>query len=149
MAFKASVATQAAGLTKAMQTAQWLQMVCSQAAATMQAGTVSSDLVLQLLDNLRQATTAFQGVAAIPGIAAYAQAQFNDATYNIATEFTTMTNALAAALSWITTNFPKDAQGFSQSYTINADGSKTPASFTSAQTAGLVTALNAVAATIS
>jgi len=35
MAFRASVSTQAEELTKAMQTAQWLQMVCSQAAMWM------------------------------------------------------------------------------------------------------------------
>jgi len=35
-----------------------------------------------------------------------------------------------SVISWVTTNFPTDAGGFITSYTLNADGSRTPRSFT-------------------
>lgn len=44
--------------------------------------------------------------AASNGLQAYAQAQINDGALNVATEYTTMRNALDALTSWLVTNFP-------------------------------------------
>jgi len=44
--------------------------------------------------------------AASNGLQTYAQAQVNDPTLNIATEYTTMRNALDAVTAWLVTNFP-------------------------------------------
>jgi hypothetical protein len=44
--------------------------------------------------------------AASNGLQAYAQAQVNDPSLNIATEYTTMRNALDALTAWLVTNFP-------------------------------------------
>jgi hypothetical protein len=147
MAFRASTATQAQGLLSAMQQAVWVKQQ-AQAGITMLQGNVNANQIFQLLDNLRAPMGIFSSVAAIPGIATYAQSQFNDATYNVAAEFTSMTSALQAVIDWVVNNFPKGTGGFVQAYTINADGSRTPTVFTPAQTAGLTTALNAVVASI-
>lgn len=149
MAFRASIATQESGLQQAMSNALWIRSVCTTYANQLAAGSVTSDDVFRIADDLARAISGFQGVAAIPGIGAYAQAQFNDATYDVVPEFNNMVAAIQAALTWIVTNFPKDTQGFAQAYTLAANGSRTPAAFTSAQTAGLATALQAAAASIS
>ncbi len=46
------------------------------------------------------------------------------------------------------TNFPKDSGGFIQAFTLNTDGTRTPASFTSVQTVGLQTLIQALINTI-
>ena len=143
MAFRANTATQAQGLLSAMQQAVFVKQ-SAQIAVQLLTGTVTANQVFQIVDNLRSPLQIFAQVAAIPGIAAYAQAQFNDATYDVATEFTNMVNTINAVVNWVVTNFPKDTGGFAQAYTLAADGSRTPVTFTPAQTAGLTTALNAV-----
>ena len=147
MAFRANTATQAQGLLSAMQQAVFVKQT-AQIAVQLLTGTVTANQVFQIVDNLRSPLQIFAQVAAIPGIAAYAQAQFNDATYDVATEFTNMVNTINAVVSWVVTNFPKDTGGFAQAYTIAADGSRTPVTFTPAQTAGLTAAINAVIAAI-
>ena len=147
MAFRATQATQAQGLLTAMQQAAWIKQQ-AQGAVTMLASNVTANQVFQIVDNLRSPLQIFAQVAAIPGITAYAQAQFNDPTYDVATEFTGMVNAVSAVVSWVVTNFPKDSGGFAQAYTLAADGSRTAAVFTPAQTTGLTTAINAVISSI-
>ena len=142
MAFRANTATQAQGLLSAMQQAVFVKQ-SAQIAVQLLTGTVTANQVFQIVDNLRSPLQIFAQVAAIPGIAAYAQAQFNDATYDVATEFTNMVNTINAVVNWVVTNFPKDTGGFAQAYTLASDGSRTPVTFTPAQTAGLTTALNA------
>ena len=148
MAFRANTATQAQGLLSAMQQAVFVKQ-SAQIAVQLLAGTVTANQVFQIVDNLRSPLQIFAQVAAIPGIAAYAQAQFNDATYDVATEFTNMVNTINAVVNWVVTNFPKDTGGFAQAYTLTADGSRTATVFTPAQTAGLTAAINAVIASIS
>ena len=148
MAFRANTATQAQGLLSAMQQAVFVKQ-SAQIAVQLLTGTVTANQVFQIVDNLRSPLQIFAQVAAIPGIAAYAQAQFNDATYDVATEFTNMVNAVNSVVNWVVTNFPKDTGGFAQAYTLAADGSRTPATFTPTQTAGLTSAINAVIASIS
>jgi len=147
MAFRANTATQAQGLLSSMQQAVFVKQ-SAQVAAQLLTGTVTANQVFQIVDNLRSPLQIFAQVAAIPGIAAYAQAQFNDATYDVATEFTNMVNTINAVVNWVVTNFPKDTGGFAQAYTLAADGSRTPVTFTPAQTAGLTAAINAVIGSI-
>ncbi len=130
-----------------MSAANFVKQRAQSAVATL-ASNVNATQVFQILDDIRSQLTVFNQVAAIPGIGGYAQAQFNDNTYNVATEFSAMVAAVQGVVDWTVTNFPKGAGGFLQAYTINADGSRTAAVFTPAQTAGLTTALNAVIASI-
>lgn len=148
MAFIASQASLQKALNDAQNQALWIKGIC-QAAVSSLTGTVDANFIFQLLDNLRAVIAMLNADAAVPGIAAYAQAQFDNSGYNISTEFTNMVNDLTAVVTWIYDNFPKDSGGYIQAFTLNADGSRTAATFTSAQTAGLTSALNTVIAEIS
>jgi hypothetical protein len=147
MAFIASQATQAEALIKAMQRALWVKNV-AQAAVDRLSSNTGADYILGILDNIRLARAELQTHASVPGIGAYAAAQLNNAGYNVASEFTAMTAAMQQVVSWVSTNFPKDGNGFILAYTMDASGVRIPRQFTPAQTSGLVTQLNALIATI-
>lgn len=87
----------------------------------------------------------------VAGIAAYAQAQINDATVDIAAVFNAMMAQIDNTVATIISNFPKDAQGRLTYETFTADNSGRQASstFTSTQMAPVKTALDALVATIS
>ena len=146
MAFPTGL-TQAEGLIGAKNQARWVKGEAQNAVALL-GGSVTSNQVFQMIDNLRSWVAYFNQVAAIPGIAAYAQAQYDNTGLDIVAEFTTMVNNIQACVDWVVANFPSDAGGFIEAYKLNADGSRTPATFTSAQTAGLTTALNNLIASI-
>lgn len=147
MAFRTGVSL-GDGFQDAKNQAAWVKGIMQSALVNL-AGTVDANFIFQLVDNIRAAISLLNRDASVSGMGAYAQAQYNDNTYNVATEFTNMVNALNGVISWVVTNFPKDTGQFLQAYKINADGSRAPATFTSAQTAGLTSALNAAVATIS
>ena len=114
------------------------------------ASTRDANYIFARLDDFRGRLSQLQSYAAIPGMAAYAQQQLNTPTYDVVTEFNNMIAALQAVIAWVVNNFPKEVDGFlKDTTTINADGSRTAATFTSAQTSGWVTQLNAFIATIS
>lgn len=92
--------------------------------------------------------TALNQIAALPGIAAYAQAQIGNSSFDVVGAFNTMIAAIQAVSSWITTNTPKDGSGNLLVLQFNADGSLKYSTFTSAQLSGLVTQLNALVAAI-
>ena len=146
MAFRTGL-TPAEGLFQAKTQAKWVKLQAQNGVALL-AGTVNATQVFQMIDDLRSWVAYFNQVAAIPGIAAYAQAQYSDATYDVVVEFNAMVAAIQACVDWVVANFPKDAGGFAQAYTMQADGSRTAATFTSAQTSGLAANLNAVVAAI-
>jgi hypothetical protein len=115
---------------------------------TLQAGNVNSVWVFSLLDQLNGFISAMNGWKAIAGLDAYATAQ--GYTGSISTDATACVTAAQACINWIVTNFPKDSTNtFILDFTLNADGSRTPRSFTPAQTAGLQTAISAFIATVS
>jgi glycosylphosphatidylinositol transamidase (GPIT) subunit GPI8 len=146
MAFKTGV-TQAEALADAKNQAAWAKQQCQAAVTQLQSNT-NVNQIFQIVDNTRAAIGMLQRDSAVPGIVAYAQSQYNDGTYDVATEFTNMVNALNAVVTWVVSNMPKDGSGFLLAHTINADGSRVARVFTPAQTAGLTTALNAAIAQI-
>jgi hypothetical protein len=80
--------------------------------------------------------------AATPGIVAYVQAQEQDATYNISTEYVTLRDSVTAIRDWIFNNMPKVVQGGTSYLAVvilAQDGSMTDRIFTPAMTAGLRT----------
>jgi hypothetical protein len=147
MAYKASIQTLEAALRRANETALWMKTVHTKASADL-SGTVTSDLVFRLVDETRGAISILNAQASVPGIVAYAQQQFNDATYDVAAEFNNMVSKLTAVVAWVGTNFPKDGSGFVLGYTISGDGSRTPRSFSAASTTGLKNAVDAVVTSI-
>jgi hypothetical protein len=108
-------------------------------------GTVNSDFIFRMLDQLGGIIAALNAWKAITGLDAYATAQGYTGT--LSTDCATCVTAAQACIAWVVANFP-NASGFLQSHTLNADGSRAPRTFTTAQTAGLQTALTNFIATI-
>ncbi len=111
-----------------------------------QGGSINSDFVFRLLDQTAAAINALTQWEAVTGLNTYATGQGYSGT--MATDCVSSITAAQAILAWVVANFPASG-GFLQAYSLNADGSRTPRSFTSAQTAGLQTALTNFIATIS
>jgi carboxypeptidase C (cathepsin A) len=110
------------------------------------AGTVNSDYIFQMLDQLGGASAALNTWKAVAGLDAYATAQGYTGT--MSTDCASSVTSAQACIAWVVANFPA-ASGFLQSHVLNANGSRLPRSFTTAQTAGLQTALTSFIATIS
>lgn len=105
--------------------------------------------LLDLQKALNDAVTTWNTAAAIPGLAAYAQAQFNNATLDVAAEFSGMVNAAISLRDWIFANFPKDAgSGAVLTRTVAANGTVTELVFTPAELAQFRTRVDTFAATI-
>ena len=124
-----------------------LKRLASDASTQMAAGNVSGNLVRQILDACITAKAEFAAAAQIQGLADYAQAQEGDPNYNVAAEFNAMTGAIDNVLAWIIANVPTNG-GYVQMEQWSTSGVTTRA-FTTAQTAGLRTVLDAFAATVS
>jgi len=149
MAFLATNQLPADGYLQAKRSAAQLKLVLQAAVSQMQAGSVSGSFIREgVYRTLARARGVFATVAAIPGIAEYAQAQEDDPAYDPAAEFAAMNASIDDAIAWVAANIPKDAGGFAAIEQWAADGTITDRTFAPAATAGLVTELNAVIATI-
>lgn len=109
------------------------------------AGTVNSDFVYRLLDQLAGAIAALNQWKAVAGLDAYATGQGYSGT--LSADCTSTVTAAQTCIAWVVANFPASG-GFLQAYSLNTDGSRTPRTFTSTQTAGLQTNMTAFIATI-
>lgn len=118
------------------------------ASASAAANSINTAFVFSMLDQLSAIIATLNTYKNVIGLNAYATANIPGYAGTLTTDITAVINAAQACISWVSTNFPKDAGGFIQAYTLNADGTRTMALFTPAQTAGLQTALNALVATI-
>ena len=105
--------------------------------------------IMDLLGQLVNAKAKMLEVAAIPGLAAYAQAQENDPTYDVVAEFQNVVSLVTAAIDEIVATYPTSAGGYAEVFSINPSGAKTPRAFNSAQVAALSTRLQAIADAIS
>lgn len=110
-------------------------------------GTVTSSQILGVYSNLSSMKAQFTAAAGVSGLAQYAKDQKNSQSLDVVAEFTAMIAAIDTCRSWISTNFPKDGNGFLLSQTLGASG-PVDRTFTSAQTVTLKTALTALAETI-
>ena len=118
----------------------------AQNANTSLAGTVNSDFIYRMLDQLGGAIAALNLWKAVAGLDAFATGQGYTGT--ISADCTSSVTAAQNCIAWVVANFP-NAGGFLQAHTLNADGTRTARTFTTAQTAGLQTALTSFIATIS
>jgi hypothetical protein len=109
------------------------------------AGTVNSDFIFRMLDQLGGAIAALNLWKVVASLDTFATGQGYTGTMSV--DCTASVTAAQNCIAWVITNFP-NAGGFLQSHSLNADGSRTPRSFTPAQTAGLQTALTSFIATI-
>jgi hypothetical protein len=114
------------------------------------AGSVGSSVLLDYLDWLLDRRGDLAAYAATPGLAAYSQAQVNNPSLNITTEFNAMTGAIDNLRAWMTTNFPKNGTGtaYLQSHTFDGAGRRVDRLFTTGDLSTFRTELQAVIATI-
>jgi hypothetical protein len=103
---------------------------------------VTAQWALDVHANLVNALAFMDARAALPGMAAYAQAQLGGATYDIVAEYGTMKNALIAVRDWLRTNIPSNALTVTNAVIV-------PAVYAPAATASLKSLVDAAALTIS
>lgn len=116
--------------------------------AASNAGPVDGAALINYLRDLVVAKIKLAERAATPGLAAYAQTQYNDPALNIANEYNSMLSAINSTIVWISTNFPKDGNGYLLYEQIGGDGTVSYRSFTTAQLATFRAQLTALIATI-
>lgn len=125
-----------------------LKAFCQRHKDRMAAGNVPATAILDdLYIHLKRSHAALTTAASVPGLADFARAQKNDEELDVVAEFQAVLTTVAAVASWITTNFPKDGNGYLLARTLGDDG-PVDRQFTPAQTATLRTALDALIATI-
>src|SRR5258705_13971153 len=90
------------------------------------AGTVSADFIFRMLDQLGGAITALNQWKAVANLDTYATGQGYSGT--MSADCSATVTAAQNCISWVTANFPS-SEGFLQSHTLNADGSRTPRTF--------------------
>jgi uncharacterized membrane protein (UPF0136 family) len=112
-------------------------------------GTCTSAQLIDYLQRLVAYKDVFVAIGAVPGIAAYVQAQVNNPGFNIATEFTTMLNAVDGVGGWLIANFPKDGNGFLLAQTLDGAGRIVQRTFSSATLSPFRATLDTLMATIS
>lgn len=110
------------------------------------AGSVSANLLIEYYLRLVQEKAANTAAAAVDGIGQWAQDMDGGVGYDVAAEFTAVNTAIDNTRNWISTNFPSSG-GYIQKDQLTVDG-VTVRSFSSAQTAGFRTVLDALLATM-
>jgi len=115
----------------------------SQAAITATAArNVPRSRVLKEIDTLARNKIRLTAIRNLPGLDAYAQAQFS-VNPDILVSMDALINQLTATLGWAATNFPQ-SNGYALATQINANGTTSDGIFTPTQTAGLRTVLQDV-----
>ena len=128
--------------------AQQVQQQSNALNAQITAGSVSGQAIVNSCSFFATLNVTLTQCAATPGLAAYAQAQINNASFDVTGAFNTMQAALVAVGSWIIGNFPKDGNGNLLYVTFNSSGIPQYLAFTQAQLAPLAALLTALSATI-
>lgn len=104
-----------------------------------QTALLANDAYVSLRNNIPQLKVQWQ--------AALTELQSGGYTGSMVSDANAVSATAQAIIAWIATNFPASG-GFIQDRTLNADGSRTARSFSSAQTAGLQTVVASAIATI-
>jgi len=125
-----------------------LRIVKSQTQATIARidSGATADEVINIMRGLQTSYDIINTAKTTPGLAQYAQDQLGDSVLDIAAEVNATLAAMAATVTWIANNFPKDASGYILKDKI-VNGSIDNRVFTPAQMAGLKTQLNAIIST--
>lgn len=118
------------------------------ALTTLQGGTVDTLFIYAVLDQLSGLIAQLNSLSGTTGLNAYATANLPGYAGTMTNDITAIVIAAQAVINWIVAYFPASS-GWLQAEKLNADGSRTMATFTSAQTAGLQSVIQAFIATIS
>lgn len=92
---------------------------------------------------LKNADADFGSISTTPGLAAYAQAQENDAEYNVAEQFTAMRASIQSAMAWVSANAPTNVTALAPA-SWTSEGTLIATTFTVLQTAGMRAQLQTV-----
>jgi hypothetical protein len=147
MAFPSTADPLSRALLDVQTEARSLKQYVTDVRAQCAAGPVSANLIVELYLRLVQANTRFTAAAAVTGLGQYAKDQFSNQALDVVAEFTAMSTAVVACGTWIINNMPKDAGGYLLKDQLTPAGVSVR-SFTSAETAGLRTQLDALLATV-
>ena len=109
----------------------------------LQQSTVSSYVLLALLDAYRGIKRNLETWAAVPGVLDVAKAAQQDTGYDVVAEYQAIRSALNTAIARITALWPQP-NGFCAHESMSADGTRTPRTFTSAQVSQIVSDAQAV-----
>lgn len=139
MAFRATKATEYNQIREHLAN---FKTVLSAKISQMAAGNVTAGMIRSTLSNLVAAKAALQAASAVPGLAAYAQAQEGDETYDVVAEFNTLVSAINTAGATLLTGLPTSG-GYVLMEQWSANGF-TEREFTPAQTASLRIGLQAI-----
>lgn len=149
MAFPASTASLATVLFEMQSLANSMKAQAQNALTFAATNNIDSNFVFAFMDRFYALGSALNTWKATPGLNTFATSgALPGYAGNLVNDTDAIINAGLGVISWVVGAFPKDAQGFAQAYTLQADGSRTAASFTPAQTVGLQSALTTFIATI-
>ena len=112
------------------------------------ASPIAASVILEILNRMSKAVVNLGNYIAYPGFDDMARAIIAGYTGSLSTDTQITITAMQNTANWVITNIPKDANGWVLVYKWNADGTITDRVFQPAQTAGLVTALQGIEATI-
>jgi len=147
MAFRASNALPADQYDRAKKLAFQVKRLAENRSASFATGATGNE-ILAVADNLGTFRANLNSIRSVPGIAAYAIAQEDDITYDVAAEFGALITAIDAAITEIVITVPTDANDWLLLQKINPDGSLTHRSFTGTQLSGLIATLDVIAASV-
>jgi hypothetical protein len=117
--------------------------------ATLQGGTVDTAFIFNILDAARGFIATMNVYSGVTGLNAYATSTVSGYAGTLTTDITASIAAAQAVINWVIANFPKDSTvTWLLAYKLNADGTRTANTFTTAQTAGLQTLIQSFIATI-
>ncbi len=113
------------------------------------AGTASATEILTFMTNLADIRTSMDLMAAVPGLSAFAQTQYNNPGLDIVSQYNAMIAAIDAARIWMRDNFPRAATTLEAlERTIDANGRTVARVFTAPSVAPLASLLDTVIASI-
>jgi len=124
--------------------ADGIKQKASAAVTVLAANNVNTAYVFSTLDQLSGAIGNMNTYKNVAGLNAYATANIPGYAGTLTTDIASVISACQACIDWVVSHTSGTLW-----YTLNADGTRTMASFTPAQTAGFQTALSALIATIS
>ncbi len=126
-----------------------LKQQCASYITALQSGPVSADQIIGVLSSMSGQGDRIASLKATTGLNAQAQAQIPGYVGTMTSDITALQTVLQGVIDWVVNNIPKDGNGFILVYTMTPTGNKVARTFSPAQTAGLVTQLQALQATIS
>jgi hypothetical protein len=149
MAFPATTNTLAAALINIQESANKLRIAVQATRDASSLGDTSRLRYIGVLQTIKEALDIWDIETNVPGLAAYAQEQFNDGTFDIVAEYNNMRTLTVNLRDWIVTNMPTDAgSGAILLRTVDQDGVFSDLVFTSVQTENFRTEADALLAAI-